>query len=219
MKTIVFTIFLVHSSWANWCPTKCGCKSDYKYDLDVTLKRNVDVCGVKKGTIKEGWDLDKKKDHFKCQQRTGLEWKGFGKMELLDQPNAETFNKDKDGKSRTPTTGRYKICLEVKCRDRRDCIVTLTKNGSGGELLIVENKYNGHKSLKNGSGDELLIVESIYGNHAQDCVVKELKNTDKVQVNYIPITYGDNDIVCLDTEDKANNRLTITLEEKTKGEP
>jgi len=193
MKTIVFTLFLVHSSWPfNWCPTQCGCKSDYKYDLDVTLKRGETVCG-RKSPIKEGWDVDNKKDHFKCYQRIGTD--DIPMYNTLDQPNAKTFNEDKDGKSRTPTTGTYRICLYIKCVELKQCTVTLTKNGSGDELLRLS---------------DLNSISPTYS-----CIRIELKNTDKVQVNLI----STDDEACLDTGDKANNRLTIELMEKTKGEP
>jgi len=189
MKTIVFTIFIVHSAWANLCPFSCGCKSDYEYNLEVKLKRGEEVCGTK-SPIKEGWYVEK--DHFKCHQRIGTEW--WGKMVPLDQPNAETFNKEDDGKSRIPTTGTYRFCLKVKCVEFENCTVTLTKNGAR---------------------DEILKVESESGSTKETCVSKELKNTDEVQVNLMST---DND-ACLDTDDKANNRLTIKLEEKTKGQP
>jgi len=190
MKTIVFTIFIVHSAWAiDLCPRSCGCKSDYEYNLEVKLKRSEEVCG-RKSPIKEGWHVEK--DNFKCRERRGTE-----RIEIyghLDQNNKTFNNVLKHGKSRIPTTGTYRFCLKVKCVEFENCTVTLTKNGAR---------------------DEILKVESESGSTKETCVSKELKNTDEVQVNLMST---DND-ACLDTDDKANNRLTIKLEEKTKGQP
>jgi len=192
---IVFTIFLVHSSWAwkplgiiDLCPS-CGCIEDFKYSLDVTLKRGENICG-RKSPIKEGWNI--KEDNFQCTERKKVIF-GFRKKHL--NQNDKTFDKVKDnGKSRIPTTGTYRLCLKVKCIGVEDCTVTLTKNGAVEELLNVESQN---------------------GRSKETCVSKELKNTDEVQVNSI----STDNSACLDTSDETNNKLTIKLEEKKEGKP
>jgi len=187
MKTIVFTLFLVHSSSAfldiNLCPTECGCKRDFKYDLDVTLKRGETVC-EKKIPIKEGWKLEK--DRFEC-----IEEKQFKQINHLIQDTNEnpTFNLT-TGESRIPTKGKYRCCLYAKCVETQDCTVTLTKNGGDHDLLEVRSQD---------------------GNRDDDCKTLELKDSDRIQVNLISF---DNVDACLDTDEKDNNRLTCELEEK-----
>jgi len=149
MKTIVFTLFLVHSSWAD-------CKKDFKYDLDVKLKRGERVC-EKKIPIK-GWKLED--DHFYCMDEDG-----FGNLRPLNQDTNQnpTFNLT-TGDSRIPTKGRYHCCLYAKCVKDEDCTVTLTKNGVDEDLLLVV------------SGN---------GNRANKCDTMELDDTDRIQVNLI----------------------------------
>jgi len=188
MKTIVFTLFLVHSSSAIFnifnfkCP-ECGCKRDFKYDLDVTLKRGETVC-EKKIPIKEGWKLEE--DRFEC-----IEEKAFKQFNHLIQDTNEnpTFNLT-TGDSRIPTKGKYHCCLYAKCVKDEECTVTLTKNG----------------------GDEdLLKVVSPNGNRENKCDTLELDDKDRIQVNLISIGNVD---ACLDTDEKDNNRLTCKLEKK-----
>merc|ERR1711863_20270 len=135
MKTIVFTLFLVHSSWASRTLSipHYGCISDFKYNLEVTLKRGETVCG-KKTPIKEGWKIEE--DRFQCTENTFKRY--------LDQPN-ETFDL-KTGDSRIPTQGKYRCCLKATCVEKKNCIVTLTKKGGIDDLIVVLSR--------NGSPEE-----------------------------------------------------------------
>jgi len=149
MKTIVFTLFLVHSSSAD-------CIKDFKYDLDVKLKRGEKVC-EKKIPIK-GWKLEE--DRFYCINE---DWLGFQSPLNQDTNQNPTFNLT-TGDSRIPTRGKYHCCLYAKCVERQDCIVTLTKNGGD---------------------DDQIEVRSLKGKPDRDCKTLELEDKDRIQVNLI----------------------------------
>jgi len=191
MKSIiVFTIFIVHSSWAIFeCP-ECRCIKDYEYNLDVTLKRGEEVCG-RKSPIKEGWSVDE--DTFKCTERKKRIFISlFSSTEFYESPlhqSKNTFNNENNGESRIPTRGRYKCCLQAKCVANKECTVTLSKNGGD---------------------DDLLEVVSVNGRTEENCETLELDDKDNIQVNSI----SNDDEACLDTDDKSNNKLTCELERK-----
>jgi len=156
MKTIVFTLFLFHSSSAfNWCP-HCVCRSDYKYDLEVALKRGETVC-EKKIPIK-GWKLEK--DRFECSEETI----SGGRLHRIQDTNQNPTFSLTTGDSRIPTKGRYHCCLYAKCVKDEDCTVTLTKNGVDEDLLLVVSEN---------------------GNRENKCDTMELDDTDRIQVNLI----------------------------------